>query len=333
MIALAAWLAAVAVAMAASHAWGQTLPMEKITTAPALVGPAPFGPAPGLSPAPDFFDMDGAQQVRAGGKLSGPDGQRGSTPRCSMPSVDGVQVPLGREDGRGHGRKPEVHEGAWSGTTCPQTLDAGTFQEKPASLSRAGWQRERPYESRHKAGVTAGRDRHSFNTHHHGSPECGQGVDPGARDGVTPGRMGEAVAREQVQRNLREVEQGTGSPRRPGHRQPAAFQSTIENRQSQIFRVTAYCPCTRCCGPAARGVTASGKPVTANGGRFVAADRSLPFGTMVRVPGYPAQAAGEWVPVLDRGGAIKGNRLDVFFQTHAQARAWGVRTLKVEVIR
>jgi hypothetical protein len=35
--------------------------------------------------------------------------------------------------------------------------------------------------------------------------------------------------------------------------------------------------------------------------------------------------------VLDRGGAIKGHRLDVLFPTHEQARAWGVRKLRVTV--
>jgi len=32
---------------------------------------------------------------------------------------------------------------------------------------------------------------------------------------------------------------------------------------------------------------------------------------------------------MDRGGAIKGNRLDLFFQTHQQALEWGVQHLDV----
>ena len=96
----------------------------------------------------------------------------------------------------------------------------------------------------------------------------------------------------------------------------------------RTMRVTAYCPCSQCCGAWADGVTASGAPVTSNGGRFVAADRSLPFGTMVSIPGY---AGGKAVPVLDRGGAIKGDRLDVFFPTHAEALQWGVRYLRVTI--
>ena len=91
--------------------------------------------------------------------------------------------------------------------------------------------------------------------------------------------------------------------------------------------VTAYCPCAKCCGRYADGYTACGCPITANGGRFVAADRSLPFGAMVSVPGYGT------VPVLDRGGAIRGDRIDVFFPTHRQALRWGRQRLRVTVWR
>lgn len=95
------------------------------------------------------------------------------------------------------------------------------------------------------------------------------------------------------------------------------------------WTVTAYCPCPKCCGRWADGVTASGEPVTANGGFFVAAPPALPFGTLVVVPGY---ADGKAVPVLDRGGRIDGRRLDVFFPTHAEAVAWGRRTLTVRIV-
>jgi len=64
-------------------------------------------------------------------------------------------------------------------------------------------------------------------------------------------------------------------------------------------------------------------------GRLVAADRRLfPFGSLLTVPGY---AGGQVVPVLDRGGAIKGSRLDVLYPTHQVARRWGVRHLDVTV--
>lgn len=95
------------------------------------------------------------------------------------------------------------------------------------------------------------------------------------------------------------------------------------------MEVTAYCACTHCCGPNAQGITASGRPVSYNRGRFVAADtRLLPFHTKLSIPGYHG---GELVPVLDRGGAIKGNKLDVYFDSHETAKQWGRRWLPVRV--
>ena len=93
--------------------------------------------------------------------------------------------------------------------------------------------------------------------------------------------------------------------------------------------VTAYCPCSRCCGTHSDGKTASGKSIRANGAMFVAADtRLLPFHTRLSVPGY---YQGVPVPVYDRGGRIKGRRLDVFFRSHAEAKRWGARWLDVSV--
>lgn len=93
--------------------------------------------------------------------------------------------------------------------------------------------------------------------------------------------------------------------------------------------VTAYSPDERSCGKWADGVTASGKSVWTNAMKLVAADADLfPFGSLVSVPGYDN---GRVVPVLDRGGAIKGARLDVLYPTHRIAKQWGVQRLPVTV--
>ncbi len=93
--------------------------------------------------------------------------------------------------------------------------------------------------------------------------------------------------------------------------------------------VTAYSPDERSCGKWADGITASGYSVWTNGMKLVAADtRVLPFGTIITVPGYNH---GKPVPVLDRGGAIKGHRLDVLYPTHEVAMQWGVQKLSVDV--
>ncbi len=96
------------------------------------------------------------------------------------------------------------------------------------------------------------------------------------------------------------------------------------------MEVTAYCACKICCGPKAQGITASGKRVSYNNGLFVAADTSiLPFGTKLQIPGY---AGGRPVEVIDRGGAIKGRKLDVYYRTHGEARIWGRRWVEVLVV-
>lgn len=108
------------------------------------------------------------------------------------------------------------------------------------------------------------------------------------------------------------------------------------------LEATGYCKCGECCGWRRNlllqpvyaygpmegerkkvGETASGtkaKPGT------VAADTSVfPFGTRMRIPGY-----GDGI-VEDRGGAIQGGRIDLFFKSHREALEWGRRMVTVEV--
>ncbi len=144
-------------------------------------------------------------------------------------------------------------------------------------------------------------------------------------------RPGDSRALAEVQlKNLTSLKAGV-EPACPAAPAPAAARhSEIRNPKSEIrlMRVTAYCPGACCCGPKARGVTASGLRITGKMPvlRIVAADRAIPFGTRVAVPGYGVAV------VADRGGAIRGNRLDVLFPTHRQALAWGVRYLDVVIL-
>ena len=95
------------------------------------------------------------------------------------------------------------------------------------------------------------------------------------------------------------------------------------------MRVTAYSPDARSCGESADGITASGYSVWTNGMHMAAADTDLlPFGSLISVPGYDSGAV---IPVLDRGGAIKGERIDLLHPTHEQAMQWGVQTLEVTI--
>jgi 3D (Asp-Asp-Asp) domain-containing protein len=120
----------------------------------------------------------------------------------------------------------------------------------------------------------------------------------------------------------------------PLPRKPAVETRTYAGKQYRYIktlklRVTAYAPDPRCTWPYPGTTTASGLSVKTNGGRLVAADTSvIPMYSLVSVPGY---AGGGGVPVLDRGQAIKGNRLDVLLPTFEQAKNWGSRMIDVKV--
>ena len=88
------------------------------------------------------------------------------------------------------------------------------------------------------------------------------------------------------------------------------------------YKITAYCPCSKCCGKAT-GRTASG--TTATAGRTVAASSKFAFGTKLNINGHI-------YTVEDRGGAINGNKIDIFVNSHSEALQWGVRYLPVSVV-
>ena len=100
------------------------------------------------------------------------------------------------------------------------------------------------------------------------------------------------------------------------------------------FTVTHYCPCETCCGQWAksRPVDADGKEIvyTASGARAeegvtIAVDPDvIPIGTQVRIDGhiYTAQ---------DTGGAIRGNKVDVYMESHEAACKGGRFVAEVEV--
>jgi 3D (Asp-Asp-Asp) domain-containing protein len=93
--------------------------------------------------------------------------------------------------------------------------------------------------------------------------------------------------------------------------------------------VTGYSPDERSCPGTADNLTATLHHVRTNAYRLVAADTNvLPFGSMLSIPGYDQS---QIVPVLDRGGAIKGHRLDLLFATHEEALQWGRRWITITV--
>ncbi len=89
----------------------------------------------------------------------------------------------------------------------------------------------------------------------------------------------------------------------------------------ETYKITAYCSCAKCCGKST-GRTASGAKATA--GVTVAAPAKFAFGTKLNIGGHV-------YTVQDRGGAIQGNRIDVYVSSHSAALQWGVKYLPVSV--
>ena len=98
--------------------------------------------------------------------------------------------------------------------------------------------------------------------------------------------------------------------------------TTSTSTGGTTYKITAYCPCSKCCGKST-GRTASGTKATA--GRTVAASSKFAFGTKLNIGGHI-------YTVEDRGGAINGNKIDIFVNTHAEALQWGVRYMTVSVV-
>ncbi len=98
-------------------------------------------------------------------------------------------------------------------------------------------------------------------------------------------------------------------------------------QDDQVYKVTAYCACVKCCGLHADRVTASGYRIQP-GDKFCATNAAdFDFLTVLIIPKYGI------APVLDRGGAIKENCIDVYFDDHDEALKWGTKYLKVKVVK
>lgn len=102
------------------------------------------------------------------------------------------------------------------------------------------------------------------------------------------------------------------------------------------FKLTAYCSCPLCCGKWAynRPVDENGSEIVCGAigerlteGYSIAVDPTvIPYRTEVIINGHTYKAQ-------DCGGAIKGNRIDVYFEDHQDALDFGVQYTEVFVIK
>ncbi len=100
---------------------------------------------------------------------------------------------------------------------------------------------------------------------------------------------------------------------------------------AEVFKATAYCSCEKCCDkdPSDKwyGITATGK--RARWGTVAVDKRVIKLGSRLRIKGFPNTI----FRAEDVGGAIKGNRIDVWFPSHREALNFGVQKIVVQRVR
>lgn len=97
----------------------------------------------------------------------------------------------------------------------------------------------------------------------------------------------------------------------------AAYSAEKPKYSEKTITVQAYAYCYH-------SRTATGS--FADTGTIAVDPKVIPLGSKIYVPGYG------WGKALDTGGAIKGNKIDIWFPTEKQCYSWGVRTVKIKVI-
>ena len=134
--------------------------------------------------------------------------------------------------------------------------------------------------------------------------------------------LSEVVVKEPVDKIVQVQKKQTSRSSAPRTTSASTTTASTSGTGGKTYKMTAYCPCSKCCGKST-GRTASGTKATA--GRTIAAPSNFAFGTKLNIGGHI-------YTVEDRGGAIKGNKIDIFVSSHQEALQWGVRYLTVSVV-
>lgn len=137
--------------------------------------------------------------------------------------------------------------------------------------------------------------------------------------------INEVITKKPVQKIVAVGTLSTISASRGGN---VMYKSSIKARATAYsagFSSTGKRPGDKNYGKTASGTTVKRNP---NGYSSVAVDPSvIPLGTKLYVEGY-GYAVAE-----DTGGAIKGNAIDVFFETERECNQWGVKSVNVYILK
>lgn len=97
-----------------------------------------------------------------------------------------------------------------------------------------------------------------------------------------------------------------------------------KKRKGVQFLTTAYCPCCDCSEGYGK-ITSTGK-IPEQGITIAVDPKVIPYGTKVKIKGLGTFIAE------DCGGAIKGNRIDIYFESHADTERFGVQRRTVFIL-
>ncbi len=102
---------------------------------------------------------------------------------------------------------------------------------------------------------------------------------------------------------------------------PASVPASVGGNTSLNVIATGYTPGD----PGCTGITYTG--TKAARGTIAVDPNVIPFGTKLYIPGYGYGVAA------DTGGAIKGNKLDLCYETRTEALNWGIKNITVYVVK
>ncbi|MED4064996.1 LysM peptidoglycan-binding and 3D domain-containing protein [Priestia megaterium] len=154
------------------------------------------------------------------------------------------------------------------------------------------------------------------------SPSVAQAA-PEAQQAQAPAEQTQEE-QQQAQAEQAQKEQQQAQAEQAQKEQQPAESSQQANGKSMTVEATAYTAnCAGCSGTTATGVDLKANPNQ----KVIAVDPSvIPLGSKVYVEGY-----GEAV-AADTGGAIKGNRIDVFVPSEGDAQQFGRKSVKITVM-
>ena len=109
----------------------------------------------------------------------------------------------------------------------------------------------------------------------------------------------------------------------------------IEYSEVMQLEATAYCPCYSCCGkyPGNKWYNITATGTKGRVGVIAVDPRVIPLGTKVYIEGLNGAKNYGYAVAEDTGGAIKGQIIDLYLNTHKETINWGRQQVKVYILK